>query len=96
MTDFNPSSYVGGNIAGVSFRENLAPPTDDHVCRLCGNYDHDFIGYSRMRVQDGFGSVDFYRCSRCNGSGIEPQTWFWDGTWYKPQTWFRGHWGWDD
>jgi hypothetical protein len=96
MSDFNPSSYVGGAIASVGFEETLAPPTADHICRLCGDCDREWLGYSRMRVQDGFGSVDFYKCHRCDGTGVEPQGLIWDGTWWKPWTWFAFHRDWKD
>ena len=94
MSNFKSSDYNGGFVGGVSFKETLGPKTLNHTCRLCDGYDLDFLGYSRMRVQDGFGSVDFYRCHRCNGTGIEPKSFIWDGTWYKPWTWFNHHYDW--
>ena len=78
-------------------REHLDSATNDHRCRLCGGmsaWDKRVFGYSRMRVQNGFGDVDFERCYRCDGTGVEPKSFIWDGVWRKPWTWFKHHYDW--
>lgn len=83
------SLEIGGFVQGFSVTDVLAPVNSEHICRLCGGCDLEFLGYSRMRVSDGSGEIDLLRCARCDGSGIEPKVLIWEGTWYKPWSWLR-------
>lgn len=82
------SLEIGGFIQGYTTRDILASPNESHICRLCGGYDKDWLGYSRMRVSDGSGEIDLVKCQICNGTAVEPKSLVWIGTWYKPWTWF--------
>lgn len=88
------SLEIGGFIQGIRETTILAPKNENHICRLCGGYDLEFLGYSRMRVSDGSGSIDFIKCDRCKGTGIEPQRLRWIGKWFKPWTWLSFEKGW--
>lgn len=80
-----------GPFFSLTYKENLANELPHGICRLCGAYDVYRDGVCRVKVQDGFGEVCYYRCHRCDGSGEEPPTRIWDGVWYKPWTWAKHH-----
>lgn len=86
---YNNPGAMGGVV--LKYGEELDGTLPKGVCRLCGGYDIYKDGVTRVRFQDGFGEVRYYRCHRCDGSGKEPPTRIWDGVWWKPWTWRHHH-----
>lgn len=65
------------------------------VCTRCGNWRPGWgVGYrgeACVKTQHMGGEVSCDICGRCNGTGVEPAHFVWDGLWYKPWTWLRWH-----
>lgn len=87
---------VGGfniQLTGTDKQNNNNLPKG--VCRRCEGYSPGFgpchDGITGVTVQDGFGEVRCGVCSRCDGTGKEPPTRIFDGTWWKPWTWNKHH-----
>ena len=80
---------IGGFVKAYNSHDVLAPASQNHICRLCGGCDLDWLGYSRMCISDGSGELNFERCDRCSGTGIEPKSLVWLGAWFKPWTWLN-------
>src|SRR5271157_1373418 len=92
---WNDGGSLANNSAGpffsVSYKEHNDNNMPQGICRLCGAYDSYDDGICRVKFQDGFGEVRYYRCHRCDGTGKEPPTKIWDGCWWKPWTWGKNH-----
>lgn len=75
----------------------IADPNDlqKGVCTRCGNWrpgwGAGWKGEACVRTQHCCGEVRCDICGHCQGTGIEPPHFVWDGKWYNPFSWFNHH-----